>query len=306
MAGRAGASTYEFGPDPGSTIMWFGTRHQGKRFDQLPKDYRQWLVGRSKENPSSNMMKFKRLNDEYVAWLATQRSSLPGRFANDNHTDPNRKSMNQKRKRSLDDGSGFNAKIKSADTSRPGTTATSRESRPVINPTTRDSRAASRTTADALPTITTKKETENQTPQRPGRLKQTQLNFPRTPLGVMTPNKVLRTEKAPQRAPESKVRPRNSPRRVPASHGGMRSGKVADLLSTSKGHTSPSSSCETKSKPTRPSSITAGASKSTPPSAKRRKTQSQKSETVIVEASSSQSSAPSPWRPVVHLVSAER
>ncbi|KAF8865563.1 hypothetical protein BDZ45DRAFT_416297 [Acephala macrosclerotiorum] len=217
------------------------------------------------------MMKFKRLNDEYVAWLATQRSSLPGRFANDNHTDPNRKSMNQKRKRSLDDGSGFNAKIKSADTSRPGTTAT-----------------------------------ENQTPQRPGRLKQTQLNFPRTPLGVMTPNKVLRTEKAPQRAPESKVRPRNSPRRVPASHGGMRSGKVADLLSTSKGHTSPSSSCETKSKPTRPSSITAGASKSTPPSAKRRKTQSQKSETVIVEASSSQSSAPSPWRPVVHLVSAER
>lgn len=55
MVSKAEAGICEFGPEPGSTIMWFGTMHQGKRFDQLPVDYRRWLVRRSKEKKSTNV-----------------------------------------------------------------------------------------------------------------------------------------------------------------------------------------------------------------------------------------------------------
>lgn len=254
---------------------------------------------------ASQLMKFKRLNDEYEAWVATQNISLPPQSANSDSKESNQKSMNQKRKRASDDGSAVDAKIRSVGTSRPGNATTSKRIPPAITPATGNT-SASRTITDSLPKTAMKKEAESQTPQKQARLKQTQLNFTRTPLGPRTPNIAPQSERQPPQA--IKPSTAKSSQRTPVADRERRSAqgsKVVDLLSTSKGDISPSSSFEKGPKSGKSSLPVADAPKCTPPLAKLRKTGSQKSEAVAQEIPSSQSSAASPWRPLEHLVSAE-
>ncbi|KUJ08038.1 uncharacterized protein LY89DRAFT_348618 [Mollisia scopiformis] len=69
------ARTYEFGPEPGAFKVWFG-EHANKRFDKVPRDYRLWAVDRSTTNKAPNLTRFKRLHDEYNAWLATRQNPV--------------------------------------------------------------------------------------------------------------------------------------------------------------------------------------------------------------------------------------
>ncbi|KAI0026250.1 hypothetical protein F4780DRAFT_17792 [Xylariomycetidae sp. FL0641] len=64
--------------EPGATVMWFG-KYEGWRLDKLPDWYRWSLVSFSYENDYPNLVVYREVHDEYLAWLDQRRSPLSDR-----------------------------------------------------------------------------------------------------------------------------------------------------------------------------------------------------------------------------------
>ncbi|KAE8452310.1 hypothetical protein EG329_001010 [Mollisiaceae sp. DMI_Dod_QoI] len=292
--------------------MKIGT-HKGKRFDQVPIEWREWAVNTVKERNCGNSLKeVKRVCEEYEAWRATQGDKLsPAALSVMNHHPKaalNNKSIPQSRntkKHPVKNPIVIN-KDNSLRTRRPTAAG---PSRPLAE--------AGPSTAGQL--------AEGKKRQLTPRLKQTCLPFKRTPLGALPANIETKQEKTPLKA--FRARTRKSPQRKPCSIEAMtlaNGNKLENLLSVSKSDGGPNKSCtkgfSTPEKPscgsspdtttrTEAGALTMPEARSpTPRPAKRRKTKHPKPEPepVVEETISSQSSVPSPWRPLVPLVLDER